>query len=67
MRIVIALLWLIAIGLFVAALRAPTVVDIYIKDWYFVTSKRFLIALILIAVMIPLLVVTVSRFRSIGH
>ena len=64
MRIVIALLWLIAIGLLIGAVRLPTSLDIYVKDWYFVISKRSLIALILVAVVLPLVTVTVGRFRS---
>jgi hypothetical protein len=62
-RIVIALLWLIAIGLLIGAVRLPTSLDIYVKDWYFVISKRSLIALILVAVVLPLVTVTVGRFR----
>jgi hypothetical protein len=62
-RVVIVLLWLIAIGLLVGAVRLPTILDIYIRDTYFVISKRFLIVLILVAVVLPLLVVTISRRR----
>lgn len=67
MRVVIVLLWLIAIGLLVGAVRLPTVLDIYIKDTYFVIPKRFLMVLILAAVVLPLLAVTISRFRSTLH
>jgi hypothetical protein len=38
--------------------------DIYVKDWYFVISKRFLIALIVVAFVPPLVTVTVDRLRS---
>ena len=67
MRVVIVLLWLTAIGLLVGAVRLPKILDIYISDTYFVISKRFLIALILVAVVLPLLAFTVSRFRSTLH
>jgi hypothetical protein len=63
-RIVVGLLWLVAIGLLIGAVRLPASLDIYVKDWYFVISKRSLIALILVAVVLPLVTVTVGRFRS---
>ena len=63
MRVLIVFLWLIAIGLLAGAIKLPAVLDIFVKDRYFVVSKRFLIALILIAVVLPLLAVTVRRFR----
>jgi uncharacterized membrane protein YhaH (DUF805 family) len=64
MGVVITFLWLVAIGLLIGAIRLPTALDIYVKDWYFVISKRSLIALILVAFVLPLVTVTVGRFRS---
>ena len=64
MRVGFVLLWLIAIGLLLGAVRLPAVFDIYVRDRYFVISKRFLIVLILAALILPLLAVTISRFRS---
>jgi uncharacterized membrane protein YhaH (DUF805 family) len=66
-RAVIALLWLVAIGLLIGVVRLPTALDIYVKDWYFVISKRSLIVLTLVAVVLPLVTVTVGRFRSAHH
>jgi uncharacterized membrane protein YhaH (DUF805 family) len=66
-RAVIALLWLVAIGLLIGVVRLPTAQDIYVKDCYFVISKRSLIVLTLVAVVLPLVTVTVGRFRSAHH
>jgi hypothetical protein len=66
-RVVIALLWLVAIGLLICAVRLPTALDIYVKDRYFVISKQFLIVLILAAGVLPLVAMTVRHFRSAIH
>jgi hypothetical protein len=67
MRVVIALLWLVAIGLLICAVRLPTALDIYVKDRYFVISKKSLILLILVAGVLPLVAVTIRHFGSALH
>jgi len=67
MRLVIAISWLMVIGLLVGAVRLPTALDIYVHDRYFVISKRTLVALILLSGVLPLCAVTLSRFRSMPH
>jgi hypothetical protein len=64
-RAVIGVLWLIAIVLFVAAMRLPRMLDIYIKDYYVAVAGWWFIVGILLVLMIPLLVTTAKLFRSV--
>jgi hypothetical protein len=66
-RFVIALLWLIAIGLLIGAVRLPTALDIYVKDWYLVISRGSLVVLFLITVVLPLVWATIRLFRPEVH
>ena len=44
--------------------RLPSALDVYYKDRYFVVPRIYLIALILLAVVVPLAAVTIQRFRA---
>ncbi len=60
----IFLLWLIATALVAGALRLPSTLDIYIKDYYFVVSRAGSVTIILVAFVLPLMAITVRRLRS---
>ena len=49
----IALFWLIVIGLLIGAIRLPASLDIYINDTYVVVSRCSLIVLSFVARIVP--------------
>ena len=64
--LVIVLLWLIALAALagVAILPGNGFVDIYYHDTYIVVSKMHVILAILLLLVLPLLALTIGRFRS---
>jgi len=57
-RVLMAALWAAALTLLILAIRFPhSALDIYIKDRYVAISKRALVALTLLPVLIPLFIV----------
>jgi hypothetical protein len=63
-RFLIAFLWLIVLGALAAAMRLPKVSDIYIKDVYVVVSRAAAVVTILVALVLPLLAITIKVLRS---
>jgi len=64
LRLLIALLWLIALGVLAAAMRLPKVLDLYLKDTYVVVRRWWLIGLILLGFVLPLLICTMRLLHS---
>ena len=63
-RVLVAVLWAGGLGLLFLAIRLPgPALDIYIHDRYVAVSKRLLITLMLLAVVIPVFIVAVRVRR----
>ena len=62
--IVLIPLWLIALAALVGILILPGDLDIYYHDTYMVVAKVHIILAILLGFVLPLLVLTIRRFRT---
>ena len=62
--IAVGLLWLIAIAALVGSMMLPEIVDLYLRDRYFVVVKAHLVVAILLLFILPLLTLTVWCLRS---
>ena len=64
-RAVIVLLWLVTLVALAGAFSLPgSAFHLYFHDWYVVVAKRSLIVLIFVALVIPLLMLTIRRFHA---
>ena len=63
-RVLTAAHWIVVVAALVGAMRLPRLMDIYISDHYFVVSRRSLITVILVLLVLPLVVSTVRQLRS---
>ena len=66
-RVLIAVSWLIVLVMLAEVMRLPRVMDIYIKDHYFVVPRIVLITGMLVLFILPLAVSTVRQFRTQLH
>jgi hypothetical protein len=62
--IAVGVLWLIAIATLAGSLMLPEIVDLYLRDRYFVVVKAHLVVAILLLFILPLLTLTIWRLRS---
>ena len=63
-RIVLGLVWLIAVVALLPILILPGNLDIYIPYTHVVVAKKQLILAILLMLVLPLLLLTIWHFRS---
>ena len=60
LRVLIWVLWMVALALLAASFRLPKVLDIYFGDHHFVVSKRSIIVFVLVVIVAPLLAFTIT-------
>ena len=60
LRVLIWVLWMVALAVLAGSFRLPKVLDIYVGDHHFVVSKRSIIVFVLVVVVAPLLAVTLG-------
>ena len=64
LRVLIWVLWMVAVAVLAVAIRLPRVLDIYVGDRHFVISKRSIIAIVLVVLVAPLLAFTIKALRT---
>ena len=64
LRVLIWVLWMLAVAVLANAIRLPRVLDIYVGDRHFVISKRSIIAIVLVVLVAPLLAFTIKALRT---
>ena len=62
LRVLIWVLWMLAVAVLANAIRLPRVLDIYVGDRHFVISRRSIIVAVLVVIVAPLLAFTIGTF-----
>ena len=64
LRVLIWVLWMVALAVLVGSFRLPKVIDIYVGDHHFVVSKRWIIVFVLLVMVVPLLAFSIKNLRT---
>ena len=62
-RIVLGILWIIAVSALAGAIMLPKALDIYIRDRYFVIHRASVILGVLLLLVVPMLLLTILLFQ----
>jgi uncharacterized membrane protein len=64
LRVLIWVLWMLAVAVLANAIRLPRVLDIYVGNHHFVVSKRSIIIFVVVVIVAPLLAFSIRNLRT---